>query len=319
MKSTQATVIGGSGFLGRYIVRRLAEQGTRIRVAVRHPNQALFLKPMGDVGQILPVQANLRFPDSLDRAVEGSDTVINLVGIMHQSGRQTFDEIQAKGAGAVAEAAAKTGASSLVHVSAIGADGQSRAAYARSKAEGETAVREAFSDAVIIRPSIVFGPEDDFFNRFAAMARLWLALPLVGGGHTRFQPVYAGDVADAITAVIGDPTAAGGTYELGGPHVYSFREIMELILAEIQRSKPLIPLPFAMAKFMGFFAQMLPNPPLTPGQVELLKTDNVVSADARTLADLGISATPVETIVPTYLHRFRKHGQFDERPVSAET
>ncbi len=317
MRPEQATVIGGSGFVGRYIVRNLAKRGTRIRVAVRNPNDALFLKPMGDVGQVLPVQANIRVPASIERAVEGSDIVVNLVGVLHQSGPQTFKALQADGAATVAAAAAKAGVSRLIQMSAIGADPKSSAPYARTKAEGEKAVLDAFPEATILRPSIVFGPEDDFFNRFAAMARIAPALPLVGGGETKFQPVYVCDVADAATAVLDAPDSRRTTYELGGPTVYSFREILELILHEIQRSKPLVSIPFGLAKFMAFFAQMIPNPPLTPNQVELLKTDNVAGGDAKSLTDLGITPTSVEAIVPAYLHRFRRHGQFDEHPVDA--
>ncbi|MFN3231390.1 MAG: complex I NDUFA9 subunit family protein [Alphaproteobacteria bacterium] len=317
MKPEQATVIGGSGFIGRYIVRELAKRGTRVRVAVRNPNEALFLKPMGDVGQILPVQANIRVPESIDRAVEGSEIVINLVGILHQSGAQTFNAIQSEGPRIAAEAAARAGATRMIQISAIGADSKSDAAYARTKAEGEAAVLEAFPNATILRPSIVFGPEDGFFNRFAAMARLSPALPLIGGGETKFQPVYVCDVAEAVMAAVDSATAQGATYELGGPRVYSFKELLEYILAETQRSRLLVPLSFGLAKFIGFFAQMAPGTPLTPDQVELLKADNIVADDARSLEDLGIAPTSVEAIVPTYLHRFRRHGQFDEHPVDA--
>jgi len=311
IKGRLITVFGGSGFIGRNLVRDLADRGARVRVAVRHPNQALFLKPMGDVGQIQIVQANLRHAPSVAAAVEGADAVINLVGILFESGKQKFDEIQAKGAGRVAEAAAKAGVSRLVHISAIGADAASPSKYARAKAAGEEAVKAAFPTATILRPSIVFGPDDDFFNRFAGLATISPALPLIGG-ETKFQPVYVGDVADAITAALEDEKSAGKTYELGGPRTYTFRELMELTLKEIQRKRMLITVPFGLAKFKAAFLQILPNPLLTVDQVKLLAFDNVVAPKAKKLKDLGITPTPAEAILPRYLYRFRKHGQFSD-------
>ena len=309
------TVFGGSGFLGRHVVRALARAGYRVRAAVRRPDLAGHLQPLGSVGQIHGVQANLRYPASAAAAAEGSHAVVNLVGILYPSGRQSFDAVHAAGAGAAAEAAAAAGAEHLVHVSAIGADPDSDAQYGRSKAAGEARVREAFPSAVILRPSIVFGPEDDFFNRFGALARYLPALPLIGGGHTKFQPVYAGDVAAAAAAAVRGTAQAGTVYELGGPGTFTFRELMEFILAETHRGRLLLPLPFALARLQARFLQLLPKPLLTVDQVSLLATDNVVSeaaaGESRTLAGLGIDPHPIEAVVPAYLERFRKAGQFD--------
>jgi NADH dehydrogenase len=311
---TLVTVFGGSGFLGRHVVRALAHRGYRIRVAVRRPELTGYLRPMGKVGQIHAVQANLRFPDSVAAALREADAAINLVGILFERGNQRFDAVQAAGAEAVA-AAAKAADIPLVHVSAIGADAASSSRYARSKAEGERRVLAAQPQATIMRPSIVFGPEDDFFNRFAALARLSPALPLPGGGHTRFQPVFAGDVGEAIARAIDGDTKPGSVYELGGPDVRTFREIMEFILATIRRRRLLVPVPFGFLKAQALFAQFLPKPPITPDQVELLKYDTVVSdharCDGRTLEGLGITPETIAAIVPTYLWRFRKTGQFD--------
>ena len=276
---TLVTVFGGSGFLGRHVVRALANRDYRIRVAVRRPELAGHLQPLGRVGQIHAVQANVRFAQSIEAAVRDADIVINLVGILFERGRQRFDAVQAEGAGAVAEAAHTAGAR-LVHVSAIGADEDSGSDYARSKAAGEQLVQAAQPEAVIMRPSIVFGPEDDFFNRFAALARIAPALPLPGGGHTRFQPVFAGDVAEAIGKAVDGEVKPGSIYELGGPDVRSFKELMEFTLATIERRRLLVPVPFAVMKLQAAFLQFLPKPPLTPDQVELLKSDNVVSAAA---------------------------------------
>jgi len=313
---TLVTVFGGSGFLGRHVVRALAQRGYRVRVAVRRPELAGFLRPMGRVGQIHAVQANLRFPQSVTAAVRDADIVLNLVGILFERGRQRFDAVQAQGAEAVALAAKSVGAR-LVHVSAIGADAASPSHYAQAKAEGERRVLAALPEADIMRPSIMFGPEDDFFNRFAALARLSPALPLPGGGHTRFQPVFVGDVAEAVAKAVDGEAKPGATYELGGPDVRSFKELMEFVLATIQRRRLLVPAPFALMKLQATFLQFLPKPPLTPDQVELLKRDNIVSDDAkrdgRTLEGLGIVPESMAAIVPTYLWRFRKTGQFSPR------
>jgi uncharacterized protein YbjT (DUF2867 family) len=311
---TLVTVFGGSGFLGRHVVRALANRGYRIRVAVRRPELAGFLRPMGRVGQINGVQANLRFPHSVTAAVRDADVVINLVGILFERGDQRFDAVQAAGAETVA-LAAKAVDARLVHVSAIGADANSPSDYAQSKAEGERRVRTVLPDAAIMRPSIVFGPEDDFFNRFAALARFAPALPLPGGGHTRFQPVFVGDVAEAIAKAVDGDTKPDGIYELGGPDVRTFKELMQFTLATIQRRRLLVAAPFALMKLQAAFLQFLPKPPLTPDQVELLRHDIVVSDEAKrsgcTLEALGIVPESMAAIVPSYLWRFRKAGQFN--------
>jgi len=310
------TVFGGSGFLGRHVVRALAKRGYRIRVAVRRPDLATHLQPLGRVGQIHAVQANLRYPGSVAAAVRDSHVVINLVGILFERGRQQFDTVQAMGAEAVALAASAHGAR-LIHVSAIGANEHSTSAYARSKAKGEKLVLAAVPGATILRPSILFGPEDDFFNKFASIARFAPALPLIGGGATRFQPVYVADVADAIVKAVEGATAPGAIYELGGPKVFTFKELMEFVLATVQRKRLLVPVPYFAARIKAAFLQFMPKPLLTPDQVELLRSDCVVSSEAAThnltLAGLGIAQHSIEAIVPTYLWRFRKTGQFQGR------
>jgi uncharacterized protein YbjT (DUF2867 family) len=310
---TLVTVFGGSGFLGRHVVRALAKLGYRIRVAVRRPELAGFLQPLGQVGQIHARQANVRHAASVEAAAREADVVINLVGILFERGRQRFDAVQSFGAEAVARAAAAVGAR-LIHVSAIGADEGAPSCYARSKAVGERLVLAAVPSAVIMRPSVLFGPEDDFFNKFAAIARFSPALPLVGGGHTRFQPIFAGDVASAIVAAIEGRGRDGEVYELGGPEVRSFKELMQFLLATIERRRLLVPIPFALAKFQAGFLQFLPKPLLTPDQVELLRRDAIVSETAkregRTLEALGIEPLAMAAVVPSYLWRFRKSGQF---------
>jgi NADH dehydrogenase len=307
------TVYGGSGFLGRHVVRALAKRHYRIRVACRRPELAGHLQPLGRVGQINAVQVNLRHPGSVEAAARDADAVVNLVGILAESGRQKFDAVQRSGAESVALAAAAHGAR-MVQISAIGADKNSASRYAHSKAEGEELVRAAVPSAVIMRPSIIFGPEDTFFNRFAAMARMLPALPLIGGGLTRFQPVFAGDVATAVADAVDGKATPGATYELGGPEVFSFKQLMQFTLDTIERRRALIPLPFPLASIMASVLQFVPGAPLTPDQVELLRTDNVVSDDAtregRTFAALGIVPDSIAAIVPTYLWRFRKTGEF---------
>jgi uncharacterized protein YbjT (DUF2867 family) len=308
------TVFGGSGFVGRYVVQALARRGHRIRVAVRRPDLAGHLQPLGMVGQIKAIQANLRYRWSVDRAVEGVDAVVNLVGILAESGRQTFDAVQAFGPRAIGEAARAQGIARVVHVSAIGADQPSTVGYMRSKAEGEAGIRETVPEAVIVRPSIVFGPEDSFFNRFAAMARLSPALPLIGGGKTRFQPVFAGDVGEAIARAVDGGAEPGAIYELGGPETLTFRQCMERMLKVTKRKRLLLPLPWFAARIMGRVGEYMPGKPITLDQVRMLMFDNVVSADAererRTLEGLGIEPTALEVVLPTYLSRFREYGEF---------
>jgi uncharacterized protein YbjT (DUF2867 family) len=313
--STLVTIYGGSGFIGRHVVRAIAKTGARMRVAVRRPELAGHLQPLGGVGQINAVQANVRYPASLIAPAEGADAVVNLVGLLLPRGRQTFKAVQDEGARHVAEAARQVGARALVHVSAIGAEPHAPSAYGRSKAAGEAAMREVFPDCIILRPSIVFGPEDDFFNRFGALARIAPALPLIGGGHTRLQPVFVGDVAKAVVAGLTGEAPLSEPYELGGPEVLTLKEVMARVLDYTMRRRLLIPEPFWLAKLQAAFLQWLPSPPLTVDQVRLLEVDNVVSEDAtrcgRTLQGLGI-ANPIaiEAVVPDYLERFRPRGQF---------
>ncbi|WP_119257370.1 complex I NDUFA9 subunit family protein [Shinella zoogloeoides] len=309
------TVFGGSGFVGRHVVRALARRGYRIRVAVRRPDLAGFLQPIGGVGQISFVQANLRYRQSVDRAVEGSDHVVNCVGVLFETGRNTFDAVQDFGARAVAEAARAVGAK-LTHISAIGADENSPSTYARTKARGEAAVMRTVPDAVILRPSIVFGPEDGFFNKFAEMSRFAPALPLIGGGHTKFQPVYVNDVAEAVARSVDGTIGRGRVYELGGPEVLTFRQCLETMLRIVDRKRPLVALPFGIASLIGSIASLIPfvKPPLTSDQVKLLRSDNVVSEAARkegrTLEGLGVEPVLAEAILPSYLVRYRPQGQF---------
>ena len=311
------TVFGGSGFVGRHAVEALARDGWRVRAAVRRPDLAGHLQPMGDVGQIHPVQANLRFPDSVRRAVEGAEAVVNLVGILARSGAQTFHAVHVAGARAVAKAAREAGASTLVHVSAIGADKNARARYARTKAVGEEAVLKEFPDSVVLRPSLVFGPEDQLFNRFAALARFSPFLPLLGGGKTKFQPVYVGDVAAAIATACAGEAKFHTIYELGGPEVITFRELLDKTLVWSGRKRFYLRIPFLLAKFGALVTMPLPNSmrPLTVDQIRMLQRDNVVSnaaeAEGRTLLGLGIEHLhTMAGIVPSYLERFQTHGQF---------
>lgn len=309
------TVFGGSGFVGRHIVQALARRGYRVRAAVRRPDLAGHLQPLGDVGQVTAVQANLRYRWSVDRAIEGADAVVNAVGILYPAGRQSFDAVQAFGPRAIGEAAREAGIDNLVHISAIGADAGSDVAYLHSKGLGEAGVLETVPGAVIMRPSIVFGPEDDFFNKFAGMAQLSPVLPLIGGGGTKFQPVYVGNVAEAVAVAIDGGARPDTVYELGGPEVATFRQCLERMLEETGRKRMLVPVPFGVAKIMGRIMGLLPKPLLTADQVRMLQTDTIVSeaaeADGRTLAGLGVAATAMDVILPTYLVRFREHGQFE--------
>ncbi|MEZ5854831.1 MAG: complex I NDUFA9 subunit family protein [Hyphomicrobiaceae bacterium] len=312
-----ATVFGGSGFLGRHTVRALARNDWRIRAAVRRPDLAGHLQPMGRVGQIMAVQANLRYPDSVTRAVEGARAVVNTVGILMPSGRQSFEAVHIDGPRAIAKAAKAAGVEQLVHISAIGADKNSPGRYGRTKAAGEAAVLAEFPGAVILRPSIVFGPEDEFFNRFAAMAAHAPFLPLIGGGRTRFQPVYVGDVATAVLTAVQGNAKPGTIYELGGPQVQTFRQLLDRTQEYAGRERRYIPLPFWLASLLGTVTSILPSGlrPITADQVRMLKTDNVVSEaaqkDGRTLSGLGITAPhAISSIVPAYLETYRPKGQY---------
>ncbi|MDZ4088291.1 MAG: complex I NDUFA9 subunit family protein [Tabrizicola sp.] len=314
--SKLVTIIGGSGFVGRYIARRLAKDGWRVRVAVRRPNEALFVRPYGVPGQVEPVACNIRDDASVRSVIRGADAVVNCVGVLNGVGANTFDAVQAEGAGRVARIAAEMGVGRLVQISAIGADAQSDSAYARTKGEGEAAVLAAFPTAVILRPSIIFGTEDQFFNRFAAMTRMGPILPVVGA-NTRFQPVHVDDVAQAaVKAVNGE--AAPGVYELGGPEVDTFRGLMARMLKVIQRRRAVVNMPFFVARIMGFGFDMIQavtlglieNKMITRDQVRNLARDNVVSPTARGFADLGITPTAMEGVLPEYLWRYRASGQY---------
>ncbi|MCO5091360.1 complex I NDUFA9 subunit family protein [Bosea sp. (in: a-proteobacteria)] len=318
------TVFGGSGFVGRHVVRALVKRGYRVRVAVRRPDLAGFLQPLGVVGQIHAVQANLRYPASVTAAVRGADAVVNLVGIMQEQGRQGFSAVQANGARAVAQACAAAGIARLTHVSALGADAESASIYARSKAEGEAAVFAAVPGAVVLRPSVMFGPEDSFFNRFASLARMLPVLPLIGDGATQFQPAFVGDVAEIVARAVDGTVPGGRVYELGGPEVLSLRQIVEEICRITGRKRLIAPLPFPLARIMGSVLQvadaltlgLIPDElVMTRDQVTLLESDNVVSpaavAEGRDFAGLGLAPTSSEAIVPAYLWRFRRTGQFD--------
>ena len=323
MSKGLVTVFGGSGFIGRYAARTLVERGWRVRVACRRVGTAIDVRLAGPPGWVDIVQANVRDRPSIDRALDGADAVVNLVGILFESGKQTFEGAQLEGAALVAEAAAAKGITRFIQVSSIGADEESKSPYARTKALSEAAVRKAVPTATILRPSIVFGPEDGFFNRFAGLARSLPLLPAIGGGKTKFQPVYAGNVAEAIAAAVDSGAAEGKTYELGGPTVYTFNELYDIILRTIDMKRFKIPLPFFVARPIGYLTGavwrfvppfswgFLGEPPLTGGQVEMLKDDNVVAEGALTIRDLGVTKLEtVEATVPRYLWRFRSYGEF---------
>jgi uncharacterized protein YbjT (DUF2867 family) len=316
MRNRRTAILGGSGFIGRYVVKRLAARGEVIAVGCRNAEAAKHLKPLGDVGQIMPLNVGIGNETLLPAFLAGNDSLVNCVGVLRESGAQTFELVHYTGPARLARLAREAGVDRFVHISAIGADPRSSSAYARTKAVGEQAVRDAFPTATILRPSVVFGPEDHFFNRFAAMAMFSPALPLIGAGETRFQPVYVGDVADAVVTCLEDPATAGRVYELGGPKIYTFREVLELVLSEIRRKRRFVDLPFGFAAFQARLMSILPSPPLTPDQVELLKSDNIVSSGALTLASLGITPTPAEVVLPTYLDRFRRGGWYGQRSPS---
>lgn len=303
------TMFGGSGFIGRYAARKLAKRGWRVRAAVRRPNEAHFLRPYGDVGQIEPVQANIRDDDSCRRALEGADAVVNFVGILRPSGKQSFEAVQAEGAARVARLAKEAGARRFVHISAIGADADSDSAYARTKAEGEQAVRLSMPEATILRPSLVFGEEDQFFNRFARMAQFSPVLP-IAGAETRFQPVYVDDVAEAAVRSLEGELAEGRTLELGGPEVKTMRELMELMFDVTRRKRVVADVPFGLMRFGAALTDWLPFAPVTRDQLKLLARDNVVSPGAAGFEALGIEPKSLESVLPSYLYRFRPYGQY---------
>lgn len=313
MSGELVTIFGGSGFVGKTLVQHLAKAGYRIRIAVRRPNNALDVKPLGDLGQVQIAQANVRNKASVEAAVRGADYVVNLVGVLFESGSQSFDKLHATGAGMIAEASAEAGVKKLVHLSAIGADAESSSKYAKSKAAGEAAILQNFPTAVIVRPSIIFGADDSFFNKFAKMAKSFGVLPVICG-ETKFQPVYVGDVAEAITKIIGNDDVEGGVFEIGGPKVYSFRELLELVKKVTEQDAFLIPVPTQIAYFQAFFLGMLPNPMVTIDQIRLLEHDNVVSQGAKGIDSLGITPTPPEAIIPNYLMHYRPNGQFKTTP-----
>jgi uncharacterized protein YbjT (DUF2867 family) len=310
MKQHRVAILGGAGFIGRYVVKRLAERGDVLTVGGRNAAAAKFLKLKGDVGQVGLVNVPIRNESLLRAFVANADSVVNLVGILYESGSQRFDTVHHVGPARLARLAREAGVERFIHVSAIGAEPRSPSAYARTKSAGEQAARDAFPTATVLRPSIVVGPEDQFFNRLAAMAMISPVMPLIGGGDTRFQPVYVGDVADAVVRCIDDSATAGRTYELGGPKIYTLRELTELLLGEIRRKRILVDLPFGLATLQSRVLSLLPNPPLTPDHVEMLKYDNVVGSGALGFEALGIAPTAVEAVLHTYLDRFRRGGWY---------
>jgi len=316
MNKGLVTVFGGSGFLGKHVVRALVARGYRVRIAMRRPHTGMDLKVIGGVGQVQLMQANLRYEESVIRAVEGADAVINLVAVLYEQGQQSFDALHVKGAKTLAQSVAAAGIKNFVHVSAIGADAESESDYARTKGESEALIRDHVPTADIMRPSIIFGTEDEFFNRFAAMAQLAPALPLIGGGQTKFQPVYVADVAAAIAMSI-ENGASGKTYELGGPRTYSFKELLQYMLEVIAKKRFLVPVPWFGANMLGAIGEITGSLPfvapfLTRDQVKNLKMDNIVNPDALSFDDLGIVPETVEAIVPTYLVKYRKYGEFHQ-------
>lgn len=314
--ATLVTVFGGAGFIGTQIVQLLAQAGYRVRVAVRRPDLAGHVRPLGTVGQVMPVQANIRNVDSVMRAIRGAKIVINLVGIGFERGKQRFDAVHTEGARIVAEAASRLGVERLVHMSALGADAQSASAYAVTKAKGEAAVLAAFPSAVIMRPSIAFGPGDGFFNQYGMLARLMPVLPVIGG-KTKFQPIYVGDLAAAFVAAAEGAVKGGKAYELGGPDIATHKELVQRVLADTNRKNPLLPLPDGLARLAALPFALLPKPLITADQIELLQRDNVVSdvalREKRTLAAFGITPTGMDAVLPSYLWRFMRHGQFDRQ------
>jgi uncharacterized protein YbjT (DUF2867 family) len=318
MSDMRVAVVGASGFIGRYVVKRLAARGDVIAAIMRDAEAGRFLQPMGDVGQIARIRATVADDRQMTAALAGNDAVVNLAGILYERGAQRFAVVHHEGARRVGRIATAAGVKRVVHISALGAAAGSPSRYAQSKAAGEAAIAEAFPGVTILRPSVVFGPEDDFFNRFGAMAQYLPALPLIGGGNTRFQPVYVGDVAAAVVAALDDPATVGRVYELGGPQVYSFRELMQVVLHETRRKRPLIAVPWSIATLQAAFLEHLPVPLLTRDQVRLLRSDNVVAPGAATLQDLGIQPTAIDAVLPTYLDRYRRGGWFGARGMGSK-
>ena len=310
MRGKHITIFGGSGFVGRYIVQELAEQGAIIRVGVRNIHEANFLKPMGSVGQITPISIDLMNQNSVNEISKDADILINCVGILTESGSRKFDSIHHMGVQNIARAAQENGIENLIHLSAIGANKDSKSIYAQSKAKGEEALRTIFPKSIIIRPSIVFGSEDNFFNLFAQMAQISFFLPLIGGGNTQFQPIYVKDIAHFVGNLLQNEASQGITYEIGGPKTYSFKELMQIMLRYIERKRYLLSIPFGFAKFLSYFLQYLPGKLITPDQVELLKQDNVCNPNYPGLESQNVSPTPLEIILPAYLSRYRPGGRY---------
>ena len=319
MKNEVVAVIGGAGFVGRNVVRELCKRGARVVVGCRDTESAKFLRSMGDIGQVNLIKVNIANYDQMSRALEGADHVVSLVGILNETRGNTFETAQANGPLIVGKIAREKGIKSLVHISAIGADIKSKSLYASSKGLGESHIRDEFEKTTILRPSIIFGPDDNFFNRFANLAAFAPVLPLIGGGKTKFQPVYVQDVASAIMVAIEDSSKAGKNFELGGPSIYSFRELLELLASHTLRKRKLISIPFSLARIQANVLELLPNPPLTRDQVELLKTDNVVSEEALTFQDLNISPVSCEVILPTYLDRFKPGGRYNRSRINTQS
>lgn len=305
MESRIITVIGGSGFLGRYVVRALAQKSYRIRVLCRDTEKASFLKPYGDVGQIAIQYGDITDPETIEKNIDGSYAVINLVGVLFEKGSQSFSDIHTTGAEKVARFAIQADVKKYIHISSLGVDRAVSSHYARTKLQGEESVLSVFPNATILRPSVVFGPEDNFYNMFASMASMFPVLPLIGGGKTMFQPVYVNDVADAVMVALHESNTAGNIYELGGPNIYSMQEILTNILEIIGKKRKFISLPFTVGSLIGLMNEALPNPMITRDQVRLLKYENTVSAGSKNFSDLGIQPTSTQLIVPDYLKRYR--------------
>ena len=310
MKQKIATIFGASGFIGRHLTRRLTERGLRIVAATRSPYLHGYLKPLGNPGEIDLEEVNLFDEERLITLIKNSDVVINLVGILYETRKQKFENIHAKFPDLLSRVCSKQNIKKLVHISALGINEKVNSKYMKSKLKGEKNILNNFKNSIILRPSVVFGPEDNFFNRFASLAEFFPALPLIGGGQTKFQPIYVGDVAKSILMILEKEEIDSNIFELGGPEIFTFKELMEILLKEIKKKRFLIPIPFSTAKFQSYFFQLMKNPPLTSDQVEMLKYNNIVTGEYPTLKDLGISGKTVQSILPKYIYRFRSGGQF---------